>query len=96
MPTLQSLHRIKRSWLHLPRLLNHAFLLPHRHDAIEQAHDIGRRDILEGGVFLITPQSAHAMRYEQRSPMLAFRNRNVVEESVQGRIFADEERASLS
>lgn len=95
MSTLQSLHHIKGTWLHFSRLLNHALLLPYRHDAIQQAHDIGRRDILERGVLLITPRSAHAMRFEQRSPTLAFRNRNVVEESIQGGIFANEESASL-
>lgn len=95
MPTLQSLHDIERAWLHLLRISNHALLFLHRHDAIKLAHHIRRRDILESRIRLITPHSAYAVRFEQRSPMFALGARNIVKQCVQGGIFAYGECTSL-
>lgn len=95
MSGLQSFYHIKRGRLHLLRTFNYPLLLLHGHDAIKHADNIGGRDVLEGCILLIAPHGAHTMRFEQRSPVLALGSGDVVEEGVEGGIFADEERAGL-
>ena len=95
MSTLQPLHDIERARLHLLCIPNHALLLFQRYDAIELAHHIRGRDIFESRISLIAPQSAYAMRFQQRSLVLTLGDGDIMKERMQSGVFADGYCASL-